>query len=159
MGLPRTVTRITRNGAVTFTSNVNRAECTLQELTRAALRDIGRVLRYKMIAKVNAKAGGGLRGTKLAHKFYQYWNRKRETDLVIGIKFGKKGKKTTWFGAQQELGTDGQPRRDILRATVFENIALIRQIQAQYLVHIENELNAQRLIDENAEVAGDDQDS
>lgn len=150
MPMPPSVTRV-RRGQVEFISNVDRAKYTLRELTRAALRDIGKVLTYKIITKVNNRAGGGLRKTKLPKAFFQYWNRNRETDLVVGIKHGKKGRKTTWYGAQQELGTDGQPKRAILRTTVFENIAVIRQIQAQYLKHIEDEEAALRLIDENAE--------
>ena len=156
MPLPKSVVKIKRKG-VEFVSNVNRAEYTLTELTRAALRDIGRFLTYKIIVKVNALAGGGLRQTKLAKAAFQYWNRRRSVDLIIGIKEGKKGKKTTWYGAQQELGTEGQPKRDILRKTVFENLQLIREIQAQYLKHIEDELQAERHIDENAEVADDEQ--
>ncbi len=155
MPLPRSVTRNTRNG-VRFTSNVDRVNYTLNELTRAALRDIGKFLRYKLIVEVNKLAGGALRSTKLANAAYQYWNRRRETDLVIGIRTGKKGKQTSWYGVQQELGTENQPKRDILRKTVTENISVIRQIQAQYLEHIENEMTAQRLIDEDAEVADDD---
>lgn len=155
MPLPKSVVRNTKNG-VKFTSNVNRAEYLTEELTRAALRDIGKVLRYKMIVKVNAKAGGGLRKTKRAKNAYQYWNRRRETDLIIGIKEGLKGKKTTWYAVDQELGINGQPKRDILRQTVFENINLIREIQAKYLKHIEDEILAERVIDENAEVAADD---
>ena len=73
-------------------------------------------------------------------------------DLIVGIKHD------TWYGVDQELGTDGQPKRDILRSTVIENINIIEQIQAQYLEHIENEMNARRLIDENAEVSNDDKD-
>lgn len=155
MPLPKSVVRNTKNG-VKFTSNVNRAEYLTEELTRAALRDIGKVLRYKMIVKVNAKADGLLQKTRRAKLAYQYWNRRRETDLVIGIKEGKKGKKIHWYGVEQELGLNGQPKRDILRQTVFENISLIREIQAKYLKHIEDEMLAERVIDENAEVAPDD---
>ena len=158
MPLPRSVVTINRRG-VQYTSSVLRANYTLKELTRAALRDIGRVITYKIIVKVNALAGGGLRRSKRPKNTFQYWNRKRETDLVIGIKLGKKGKQTTWYGVDQELGLNGQPKRSILRDTVFENIGLIREIQSKYLKHIEDEMAAERLIDENAEVDDDDQDA
>jgi hypothetical protein len=151
MGLPRTVTRTTKNG-VKFTSNVDRANYTLGELTRAALRDIGKFLTRRMHQKIRGIASKSLTRSPRVRNAFQYWNRRRETDLIVGIKHD------TWYGVDQELGTDGQPKRDILRSTVIENINIIEQIQAQYLEHIENEMNARRLIDENAEVSNDDKD-
>jgi hypothetical protein len=135
---------------VRFTSNVNRAEYTLTELTRAALRDIGKVITFKAIAEVKKIADGKLIVWNKKYKEFQYWNRQRETDLQVGIKH------ETWFGVDQELGLNGQPKRDILRKAVFENLQTIREIQAKYLKHIEDEMTAQRMIDENAEVADDD---
>jgi hypothetical protein len=152
MGLPRSVTRNTRNG-VRFTSSVDRVNYTLNELTRAALRDIGKVLSTRAVRKIKLISRGVLKKWNFKFREVQYWNRRLETDLIIGFKHD------TWFGVQQELGTEGQPKRDILRSTVIENIDLIEQIQAQYLRHIENEMAARRLIDENAEVAIDDQDA
>lgn len=152
MGLPKSVTRNTRNG-VRFTSNVDRVNYTLNELTRAALRDIGKVLSTRAVRKIKLISRGVLKKWNFKFREVQYWNRRLETDLVIGFKHD------TWFGVQQELGTEGQPKRDILRSTVIENIDLIEQIQAKYLQHIENEMAARRLMDENAEVANDDQDA
>jgi hypothetical protein len=149
MPMPRSITRVNRNG-VRFTSNVNRAEYTLTELTRAALRDIGKVITFKAIAEVKKIADGKLIVWNKKYKEFQYWNRQRETDLQVGIKH------ETWFGVDQELGLNGQPKRDILRKAVFENLQTIREIQAKYLKHIEDEMTAQRMIDENAEVADDD---
>ena len=81
---------------------------------------------------------------------FQYWVRKRDGDLQIGIKHG------TWYGADQELGSKNQPRRAILRDTVYENVSEIQKIQGQYLSAIEDELKAIALIDENNE--GDNSD-
>lgn len=149
MPLPRSVTRINRNG-VRFTSSVNRAEYTLTELTRAALRDIGKLLTFKARDKVRDIANRSMKRSQRVKNAWQYWNRRRSVDLIVGIKHD------TWYGVDQELGTNGQPKRDILRKTVFENINVIQEIAAQYLKHIEDEMNAQRMIDENAEVADDD---
>jgi cobalamin biosynthesis Co2+ chelatase CbiK len=41
----------------------------------------------------------------------------------------------------------------------MSNLGEIRNIQAKYLKHIEDEMVAERMIDENAEVADDDQDA
>jgi hypothetical protein len=150
--MPRSVTRINRNGVV-YTSNVDRAQYTLRELTRAALRDIGKFITYRARGLVRSIAGRALRRSNRPRNAFQYWNRKREVDLVVGIKHD------TWYGVDQELGINGQPKRDILRQTVLNNIDTIRDIQAKYLKHIEDEMEAERLIDENAEVADDDGDN
>ena len=149
MPLPRSVVRINRKG-VKFTSSVERAEYTLEELTRAALRDIGKLVTFKARDKVRAIAKGSMKRSQRVKNAFQSWNRRRETDLQVGIKH------ETWYGVDQELGLDGQPKRDILRKTVFENVNVIQEITAKYLKHIEDEMTAQRMIDENAEVAEDD---
>lgn len=145
MPLPPSVTRSLRNGDVKFTSNVDQAQYTLEELTRAALRDIGKFVNYETRKETNKRAGGGLRKTKRPRNSFQHWVRKRETDLIVGIKHD------TWYGVDQELGLNGQPKRDILRKTVLGNVNVIIKIQAQYLKHMESVAEAVRNIDENSE--------
>ena len=144
MSLPRSVTRVDRVGGVTFTSNVDRVKYTIKELCRAALRDVAKMLRKKMILKL--KLLPGMKNNRRIYKSTQYWVRKIEADLQIGMKHD------TWYGSQQELGTKNQPKRSIIRDTVFENITEIRNIQAQYLSAIED---AERLIDEAEAVSED----
>lgn len=149
MPLPRSVTRITRDG-VEFTSNVDRTKYLLDELQRAALRDVAKFLRKRMIQKLK-----NLKGMKRARRLYkstQYWVRKRESDLQIGFKHN------TWYGVDQELGTSKQPRRNILRDVVFDNIDQIRIIEGQYLSAIENENRALGLIDEGEAISNDQGD-
>jgi hypothetical protein len=146
--LPPRITRMSRNGVV-FTSDVNRAQYTLQELTRAALRDIGQIMNYTTHREVKKIAGGSLRKTKRPRKAFQYWIRKRETDLIVGIRHN------TWYGVDQELGTKGQPKREILRKSLIANVNYMVQIQAKYLKHMENQSEAIRHINENDE--GEDQ--
>lgn len=138
--------RIRRDG-VEYVSNVERTKYTLLELTRAALKDVARFLRRRMLDKAR-KMPGMKRGRRIPNAF-QYWVRRRETDLIIGIKHD------TWYGADQELGTNGQPKRSVLRQTAYENINEIRKIQGKYLSAIEDENRALGLIDENEEI-GDD---
>ena len=45
MALPRSVTKVSRDGNVTFTSNVDRAKYSINELSRRALFDIAKFLR------------------------------------------------------------------------------------------------------------------
>jgi hypothetical protein len=147
MGLPRSVTRVDRAGGVTFTSNVDRIEYTIKELCRAAMRDSAKMLRKKMILKL--KKLPGMKNNRRIYSTTQYWVRRIEADLQIGMKHD------TWYGAKQELGTSKQPKRSIIRDTVFENIAEIRNIQAQYLSAIEDEQTALRLINEAEVISGD----
>jgi HK97 gp10 family phage protein len=143
MPMPKSVTRINKNG-VKFISDVDRAKYSIQELSRAALKDSAKLIRRRMLDKAR-KMPGMKRGKRIPNAF-QYWVRRRETDLQIGIKHD------TWYGVEQELGTSGQPKRSILRDTVYENIDQIRTIQGKYLSAIES---AQGLINEDEEV-GDD---
>jgi len=147
MAPPRSVTKVTRNG-VEFTSNVDRAQYTITELVRAALRDSAKVIRRRSLDK--ARKLPGLRRGKRPLNAFQYWLRKREGDLLVGIKHG------TWYGVDQELGTNLQPKRGILKNSVYDNIDIIRQAQAQYLSAIENENSAFALIDEEESVGEDE---
>lgn len=149
MPMPRSVTRVRRDG-VEFVSNVDRAKYTIQELSRAALKDVAKLIRRRMLDKAR-KMQGMRRGKRIPNAF-QYWVRRRETDLQVGIKHD------TWYGVEQELGTSNQPKRSILRDTVYENIDQIRIIQGKYLSAIEDENRAAGLIDEEEEV-GDDEGS
>lgn len=148
MAMPRSVVKIKKHG-VEFTSSVDRVSYTLNELTRAALKDTARLLRRRMIDKL--KKIKGLRRAKRPYSSTQYWVRRRETDLQVGFKHD------TYYGVDQELGTNGQPKRSILRDTTFENIDQIRIIQGQYLSAIEDENRARGLIDEAEEVGDADQ--
>lgn len=145
MGLPPSVTKVDRSGRVTFTSNVDRINYTINELCRAAMRDTAKMLRKKMIYKL--KKLQGMKNNRRIYKSTQYWVRKRDADLQIGLKHD------SWYGVQQELGTRKQPKRSIVRDTVFESISEIRSIQAKYLSAVEDIQTAQRLIDESEAVS------
>jgi hypothetical protein len=144
MALPRSVTRVDRAGGITFTSNVDAVQYTINELCRAALRDVAKMLRKKMILKL--KKLPGMKKHRRIYKSTQYWVRRIEADLQIGFKHD------TWYGVNQELGSKGMPKKGILRNTVFENIGEIRRIQAQYLSGIDS---AQSVIDESEARSGD----
>jgi len=131
MGLPKSVVRFkTKKGKteISYTSNVDQASYLITELTRAALRDVG-----KYVSRVCNQAAQKLPGMKRSKRVrgktsaFQYWVRKNEGDLQVGIKHG------TWYGEQQELGTRGQPRRGILKDNTYNNIQSIHDIEAQYL--------------------------
>ena len=147
MPLPSAV-KITKQG-VELVSQVDRAKYLMVELNRAALRDIGKLVRRRALDDVR-KLQGMKRGKRPPHAF-QYWVRKRDGNLQVGIKHD------TWYGAKQELGTSKQPKRAILRNSAYNHVDDIRRIAGAYIKEIEDENRARGLIDENDEGGEEDE--
>lgn len=147
MPRPKSVTKVKKDG-IEFISNVDRANYTIQELSRAALKDVAKLLRKRMVQEL--KTLPGMRRSKRIYNSTQYWVRRRECDLQIGVKHD------AWYGVNQELGTKGMPKKGVIRETTFKHIDEIRKIQGQYLSAIEDENRALGLIDEEEEI-GDEE--
>lgn len=147
MPMPKSVTKVKKDG-IEFISNVDRAQYTIQELSRAALKDVAKLLRKRMVQEL--KTLPGMRRSKRIYNSTQYWVRRRETDLQIGVKHD------AWYGVNQELGTKGMPKKGVIRETTFKHIDDIRKIEGQYLSAIEDENRALGLIDEEEEI-GDEE--
>ncbi len=156
---------------VEFTSNVARVNYTIRELTRTALREAGKYIVLECHKRTRKRRGMQTNprvAAKWSKKAFQYWVRKRETDLLVFPRHD------TWYGVAQEIGgmTSGgigsgkygvpeikgalpknrrQPKRAILRNSTYENIDIIREIEGKYLSAIEDENRALGLIDENSE--------
>lgn len=143
-----------KKDGVEFTSSVDRCNYTIRELTRSALRDVGRYVVRQCTRK--ARRLEGLGHTRYIQKRFQFWVRKQDGDLQVGIHNVMKNKNPgeTWYGMDQELGLNGQPKRAFLHDSVYDNIRTIRDIEAQYLSAIEDEQRALALIDEE-ETFGD----
>ena len=144
--MPKSVTKISKNG-VEFISSVDKANYLITELTRAAMKDVAKYV----LKIVRANVRGISRQTakmRYAGMRYQYWVRKKECDLQLGIENTKHGAESAWWADQSELGTGNQPKRGFLRSTVYDNISTIRQIESQYLSAIEDEAGAEGMIDE-----------
>lgn len=147
MALPKSVTRFDKNG-VTFIDNVERTQYTLQELTRAALRDVG-----KFICREFRSNFYGIFKRKKYNvgRYTQYWVRKKECDLQVGLK------PSAFYGGFQELGSSKTSRLGLIEKTVKENIPKIIEIESKYLSGLEDEAKALALIDESEyEGGGDD---
>lgn len=138
MGIPSPI-KIKKDG-VEYISKVDRSKYLISELTRAALRDVGKFVRRKQLDAVR-KLPGFRRGKRPLRAF-QYWVRSRSQDLWVGIKHN------TWYGVEQELGSKGQPKRQILTKSVMENVAEIRRIEGEYLSTINDENRAIGLVSE-----------
>jgi hypothetical protein len=138
-------TKITKNG-VEYISGLNRCEYTIKELSRAALRDVGKYVCKLARKKMPRKSGR-------ARKNMQYWvrSKKEHPDLQVGYKPGG------FYGGFYETGTSTIPKIAPFYSTVAENIDEIRRIEGHYLSAIEDENRALGLIDEGEEVSDDDQ--
>lgn len=151
MPVPKSVTKIVKKdgkNTVTFKSDVDRANYTLNELTRAALRDVGKYIAkefkddfYSYFDKRTGRVG----------KYTQFWVRKKENDLQVGIK------PNAFYGGFQEKGTEKQPGLGMLTNAAESNIAEIVRIQSQYLSALESEAAALALINEGDYTGGDDE--
>jgi HK97 gp10 family phage protein len=153
MSVPKSVVRFRRNG-IEYTSSVERAEYTIIELTRAALRDVGKYLARTANSSAmklpGLKKSRRVRGRTSTFLYNVPWAKQGLPHLEVGVKHG------TWYGEQQELGTSNQPKRQILRNSAYKNIAQIREIESKYLSAIEDEDAALRLISEQEYSGGGD---
>lgn len=148
MGMPKSVTKI-KKGNVEFISNVDRVNYSLKELTRAALRDVGKFICNKFR---NQYYGFFKRKKGKVGKYTQYWVRsKQETpDLQVGLK------PNAFYGGFQELGSSKTRKLGLLKKTVEENIPKIIEIESKYLSALEDEASALALIDESDYEGGAD---
>lgn len=148
MSVPPSVVRFDKNG-IQFISSVDRVQYTIRELTRAALRDVGKMVsRY---SNIEAQKLPGMKRSKRVRgrsSAFQYWARKIECDLIVGIKHN------TWYGTNQELGTSKMPKHAILRTTVESHIPEIVEIESQYLSALEDEAAALKLIESEDDYEG-----
>jgi len=151
MGLPKSVVRF-KKGKVEYTSNVDACNYTINELTRAALRDVG-----KYVTRLCNAEGMKLKGLKKSGRVkgrnstFQYWARKKECDLILGVKHD------TWYGAAQEVGTSKIKKLGILTNTVRDNIPKIVEIESKYLTALQDEAEALALIDEKEQKGSGDE--
>lgn len=128
-----------KKGGIEFLNNVDRVNYTIQELSRAALKDAGKYIARETRKAIKRRTG------RLA-KNIQYWIRKKESDLQVGFKPGG------FYGGFQELGTEKIPKVGALYNSVADNIQTIIQIESQYLSALEDEARALSIIDESEEV-------
>lgn len=151
MAVPKSVVRFKKNG-IEYTSSVDKASYTILELTRAALRDVGKYLARTANAKAQKlpglKKSRRVRGRTSTFLYNVPWAKTGLPHLEVGVVHG------TWYGADQEMGTSRQPRRQILRNSAHDNIATIVEIESQYLSAMEDEAAALRLISEEEYTGG-----
>lgn len=146
MPIPKSVVKI-KKGNVEYISNVDRVQYTIEELTRAALRDVGKFICNKFRSQYY---GIFKRKKGNVGKYTQYWVRKKECDLQVGIK------PNAFYGGFQELGSSKTNKLGLLQKTVNESIPEIIAIESKYLSSLEDEANALALIEEDEYEGGAD---
>ena len=160
MPAPPTVVKTTSNSKtgkveVQFTSNVDAVNWTLRQLIAKANQEVGKYIAKQCNLTARTELPVYKRGTRVGTKIksaaFQYWTRKKENDLQVGIKHN------TWYGVGQELGDGKMPKHGILYNTVHNNIDTIREIQGQYLSAI-NDANQAKKLAEQAEAAPEVED-
>lgn len=145
MSAPKSVTKINKDG-VTYTSNVDACEYYIHELTRAALRDVGKFIRTKwkqVYYEVFTKHSGD--GGKATN--YVVFASKSTTAprVQVGLKTGKVDGFYAYF---QEFGTSKTPKLRLLTSMVEDNVPQIVEIESKYLSALEDEAQTLSLIDE-----------
>ena len=154
MAIPKSITKVDKNGKsyVMYNQSVDRVNYTIRELTRAALRDVGKFLcknikiaYYQTFKKHEGDAGRAFQ--------YGVMYKKKDIELQIGVKSKHKG----FYGAFEELGTSKTPRYALITHAVQGNIAEIIRIESLYLSALEDEARALSLISEEDYEGGADE--
>lgn len=154
MSVPKSVVRFRKDG-IEYTSKVDFASYTIVELSRAAMRDVGKFVARKAneaaMKLPGLKKSRRVRGKTSTFRYDVPWAKKGLPHLEVGVTHG------TWYGEEQELGSSKQPRRQILRNAVQLNIPTIIEIESKYLSALEDEARALSLISEE-EYSGGSED-
>ena len=151
MSVPKSVVKF-KGSNVEYTSSVDFACYTIVELTRAAMRDVGKYI-VRMANRDAMKLPGlkksrRVRGRTSTFLYNVPWAKSGLPHLEVGVTHN------TWYGVEQEMGSSKMPKHGILSNTARENIAKIVEIESQYLSAMEDEARALRLISEEEYTGG-----
>lgn len=153
MSVPKSVVRFRKNG-VEYISSVDKASYTIVELSRAAMRDVGKFLartaNEKAMKLPGLKKSRRVRGKTSTFRYTVPWAKTGLPHLEVGVTHD------TWYGVDQEMGTSSQPKRSILKNAAHKNIAKIIEIESKYLSALEDEARALSLINEGEYSGGGD---
>lgn len=157
MSTPKSVVKISKNGVV-YESSVDKCQYYLFELTRAALRDVGKFVikkfREMYYASFHRHTGDGGKATR--YKVISGKNTKYPR-VEIGLPHSGKGKEVKGFYSYfQEFGTSNTPKLGLLTRAVEDNISEIVKIESQYLSALEDEAAALSMINEEDYEGGAD---
>lgn len=153
MSAPKSVVKFSKGG-IEYTSNVDAAQYYIYELSRAALRDVGKFVKrewksnfYSHFGKKSGKAGRAISYKVISGKSTMF------PRVQIGL---KNNKAAAFYSMFQEFGSSNTPRLGILTDTVEDNIATIVEIESKYLSGLEDEARALALIDSEGDYEDED---
>lgn len=153
MAVPKSVVKF-KGTNVTYTSNVDFANYSIVELSRAAMRDVGKFIARTANSKASKlpglKKSRRVRGRTSTFLYKVPWAKTGLPHLEVGVTHN------TWYGVEQETGSSKMPKRGFLHASAHENIAKIIEIESKYLSALESEAQALSLIDEGEYKGGGD---
>lgn len=154
MSAPKSVVKVKRNG-VEYTSNVDAAEYYIFELSRAALRDVGKFVRRKWRDEYYShfKRHSGDGGRAVTYKVISGRNTKYPR-IEMGLKTGQVDGFYAYF---QEFGSSRTPKLGLLSSVVEDHIATIVEIESKYLSGLEDEARALALIDSEDDYDNEDE--
>lgn len=153
MSVPKSVVKF-KGSNVEYTSNVDFACYTIVELSRAAMRDVGKFI--TRTANRSAMKLHGLskskrvRGLSSTFRWKVPWAKSGLPHLEVGVTHG------TWYGVDQEMGSSRMPRLGILTDSARANIAKIIEIESKYLSALNDEGAARGMISEGEYKGGGD---
>lgn len=143
MSAPKSVVKIKQKSGsveVEYTSMIDAANYYLFELSRAALRDVGKFVAkkfkeefYNNFNKITGNAGRATRYNVISSKDTKYPR----------VQIGLSNKGTEGFYAYfQEFGTSKQKKLGLLTKVASENVAEIVRIESQYLSGLSDEASS-----------------
>lgn len=153
MPTPKSITKITKEGVV-FTSDVDKSQYYLFELTRAAMRDVGKFVRaeFKKRFYEQFKKHTGNAAKQLSAKVWSSQN-----TLYPRVEVGIKSGGIKGYSMQQEFGTSKTKKLGLLTKSVEENIRTILEIESKYLDYINlDDMAIEQHINENEEEVEDE---
>ena len=139
MAVPKSVIKI-KKGNVEYISSVDYVNYNIYELSRAAMRDVGRYLATKMRASAR-KLPGSQRD-----RFVRY----KTAGFIFKVPYNPGGlpyaevgvKPDSWYTEEHENGSSKQPKRGIIYDTAHDNLDTIIEIESKYLSALNGDSSA-----------------
>lgn len=154
MSVPKSVVKF-KGTNVEYTSKVDFACYTIVELSRAAMRDVGKFLtrtaNQQAMKLPGLKRSRRVRGKTSTFRYKVPWAKTGLPHLEVGVTHN------TWYGVEQEMGSSKMPKHGILDNSAKSNVAKIVEIESKYLSALEDEARALALISEEEYKGGDDE--
>lgn len=154
MSTPQSVTKVIANKKgcyVEFTDSCDATQYYIHELTRAALRDVGKYVSKKFREAYDSHFGKMSGNARKSIKYKVFSSKSTTAPRVeVGVKGGK-----GFYSLFQECGSSKTPRLGLLQNAVKDNTAEIIKIESQYLSGLEEEASRLAALVDEGDYEGD----